>query len=124
MRKSFFPLSCSQSLCLHDSRFLVPLPIICQNLIWENTGFTKTRLHTSGISTPVSSIPTERAILGSDSFWNRLTSSSDLVISDVITCTSLLSFGYTFPNIFFICFACRWLAQKNIVLHGLPSSDL
>ena len=67
-----------------SSMFLVPLPSICQNLIPENTGLTKMRLQTSGMSTPVSNTPTERAIRGSESSLNLAISSVYLYISETM----------------------------------------
>ena len=84
MRKSsLFPFG-SQSLCVHVAFALVPRPIICQNLIFEKTGFTKARLQTSGMSTPVSSISTEIATLGIVSCLNFFRSSWARESSDIM----------------------------------------
>ena len=52
----------------------VPRPIICQNLIRDQTGLKKTRLATSGTSTPVSSMSTEIAMCGALSLREKSSS--------------------------------------------------
>ena len=42
----------------------VPRPIICQNFVFDRTGLKNTRLTTSGMSMPVSSMSTEIAMCG------------------------------------------------------------
>ena len=95
---SFLPFG-SHSLCSQILLCLVPRPIICQNLIGDLMGLIKTRLQTSGISTPVSKIPTEIAIRGKDFFLKSLISSFFRLSSWVITRTnSPLYCGYNLSN--------------------------
>ena len=42
----------------------MPRPIICQNFVFERTSLKNTRLTTSGMSMPVSSMSTEIAMCG------------------------------------------------------------
>ena len=42
----------------------MPRPIICQNFVLDRTSLKKTRLTTSGMSMPVSSMSTEIAMCG------------------------------------------------------------
>ena len=63
------------------------------NFILLNTGLQKAKLHTSGMSTPVSNISTDIAILGKSSFWKSFLISSALESSEIITLANLpLSF--------------------------------
>src|SRR2546422_7745776 len=115
---SFFPLG-SQALCLQVASFLVPLPTICQNLILENTGFAKTRLQTSGMSTPVSSMSTDMATLGHSSVLNCLSISCALWSSDTMMRASFpLYWGYSFSNASQSRLACCLVIAKKIVLAG------
>ena len=109
----------SQSKCLHASLLRVPLPIICQNFILEFTGFINVRFTNSGMSTPVSSISTEIAILGRLSFLNLFNSLSALSIFESITWTSFPSYcGYMSLNVSANLIACLWVMAKTIDLPG------